>query len=49
MFLGPVKEMVKRHKNSLLHTIQQCGHVCNVEQPDSFNQHSLAFIAEQGR
>ncbi|MBA6341266.1 alpha/beta hydrolase [Colwellia sp. MB02u-10] len=47
MFLEPVKEMVKRHKNSLLHTIHQCGHVCNVESPDIFNKHSLAFIAQQ--
>jgi len=48
MFLGPVKEMVQKHKNSLLHTISKCGHVCNVENPDVFNQHSLAFIARQG-
>jgi len=47
MFLGPVKEMVKKHKNSLLNTIHKCGHVCNVEQPDLFNQQSLAFIAQQ--
>ena len=49
MFLGPVKEMVKRHKNSVLQTIHHCGHVCNVERPDLFNQHSLAFIAQQNR
>jgi len=47
MFLGPVKEMVNKHKNSVLNTIKKCGHVCNVEQPDIFNQHSLAFIARQ--
>lgn len=47
MFLGPVKEMVIRHKNSFLNTINQCGHVCNVEQPDLFNKHSLAFISKQ--
>lgn len=46
MFLKPVKEMVKRHRNSILHTINQCGHVCNVENPEDFNQHSLAFIAQ---
>ena len=46
MFLGPVKEMVKKHKNSFLNTINQCGHVCNVEQPDAFNKHSLAFISK---
>ncbi|MFB0980487.1 MAG: alpha/beta hydrolase, partial [Alteromonadaceae bacterium] len=47
MFLGPVKEMVNKHKNSLLHTIHKCGHVCNVENPDVFNQYSLEFIAQQ--
>ena len=47
MFLGPVQEMVKQHKNSLLNTIHKCGHVCNVEQPALFNQYSLAFIAQQ--
>ena len=47
MFLGPVKEMVKKHRNSFLNTIKQCGHVCNVEKPNLFNQHSLAFIARQ--
>ena len=47
MFLGPVKDMVKHHKNSLLHTIQRCGHVCNVENPDAFNEHSIAFIDQQ--
>jgi len=47
MFIGPVKEMVKRHKNSILMSIKNCGHVCNVEQYDQFNKHSLAFIARQ--
>jgi pimeloyl-ACP methyl ester carboxylesterase len=42
-----VMEMVKQHKNSLLHTIHKCGHVCNVENPELFNQHSLEFIAQQ--
>lgn len=46
MFLDPVKEIVKQHKNSLLHTIHQCGHVCNVENSDVFNQQSLKFIAQ---
>ena len=47
LFLGPVKEMVNQHKNSLLLTIQKCGHVCNVESPELFNQHSLEFIGQQ--
>lgn len=38
--------MVKQYKNSLLHTIHQCGHVCNMESLNIFNQHSLKFIAQ---
>ncbi|MCJ8312052.1 MAG: alpha/beta hydrolase [Saccharospirillaceae bacterium] len=44
MFLKPAKQIVNLHKNSILHIIKNCGHVCNVEQPDLFNRHSLAFI-----
>ncbi|WP_428772815.1 alpha/beta fold hydrolase [Vibrio sp.] len=44
MFIQPVKEMVAVHQQSELHAIPDCGHVCNVEKPDEFNQASLAFI-----
>ncbi len=27
--------------------IENCGHVCNVEQPDHFNRQSLAFLSTQ--
>ena len=47
MFLEPVKNIVKDHKNSILKILDKCGHVVNVEQPDQFNQLSVAFIKNQ--
>lgn len=47
MFLEPVKNLVKEHKNSILTILEKCGHVVNVEQPDQFNQLSMAFIKNQ--
>jgi pimeloyl-ACP methyl ester carboxylesterase len=47
MFLEPVKNLVKNHKNSILRVLEECGHVVNVEQPEQFNHLSLAFIKNQ--
>lgn len=47
MFLEPVKNLVKSHKNSVLKILTKCGHVVNVEQPDQFNNLSMAFIKNQ--
>ncbi len=47
MFIKPVKEMVAVHQQSQLLEIPDCGHVCNVERPEEFNQHSIAFIQQQ--
>ncbi|MBD1576726.1 MULTISPECIES: alpha/beta fold hydrolase [Vibrio] len=44
MFIRPVKEMVKKHKLSQLCELPNCGHVCNIEKPQEFNFHSIAFI-----
>ncbi|MDR9828885.1 alpha/beta hydrolase [Vibrio sp. FNV 38] len=44
MFIKPVKEMVARHDKSELLEIEDCGHVCNVEKPEAFNEHSIDFI-----
>lgn len=44
MFLPPVKALVRKHLYSTLHIVRGSGHVVNVEKPDVFNQHSLAFI-----
>lgn len=47
MFLEPVKNLVKEHKNSILKVLESCGHVVNVEKPDQFNHLSMAFIKNQ--
>jgi len=44
MFLPQVKRLVKEHKFSVLEVLENCGHVCNVEQPEIFNQLSIDFI-----
>ncbi|MGF1744016.1 alpha/beta fold hydrolase [Vibrio minamisatsumaniensis] len=47
MFIKTVKEMVEAHEASELVEIANCGHVCNVENPEEFNQRSIAFIQKQ--
>lgn len=47
MFLESVKKIVKEHKLSILNIVKACGHVVNVEQPETFNELSLQFLKEQ--
>ncbi len=44
MFLPMVSDLVKKHFNSRLEVISDSGHVCNLDQPDVFNQRSIQFI-----
>ena len=44
MFLPMVSDLVKKHFNSKLEVISNSGHVCNIDQPDAFNQRSILFI-----
>lgn len=44
MFLQPVKNIVASHKKAFLEVIKNCGHVCNVEKPDVFNEVSIRFL-----
>ena len=44
MFLRFVKKIVKYHKSSRLVTLQNSGHVVNVDQPDRFNNELLTFF-----
>jgi pimeloyl-ACP methyl ester carboxylesterase len=39
-----VAELVKRHINSKLEIIRNSGHVCNLDQPEVFNERSIRFI-----
>ncbi len=44
MFLPMVNNLVKKHLNSKLEVINNSGHVCNIDQPEIFNQRSIQFI-----
>ncbi|NND76842.1 MAG: alpha/beta fold hydrolase [Flavobacteriales bacterium] len=44
LFLGPALEYVKHRSNSILKVFEKCGHVVNIEQPETFNTHCLAFL-----
>ncbi|MCF6331771.1 MAG: alpha/beta hydrolase [Draconibacterium sp.] len=44
MFLPMVNNLVKKHFNSQLEVIHNSGHVCNLDQPDDFNECSIHFI-----
>jgi pimeloyl-ACP methyl ester carboxylesterase len=44
MFIGPVKEDTVKDKAATVHVIEKCGHVCNIEKHDEFNQVALNFF-----
>jgi pimeloyl-ACP methyl ester carboxylesterase len=44
MFLPMVSNLVKKHLNSKLEVIRNSGHVCNIDQPNVFNEYSIRFI-----
>lgn len=48
LFLPPVKKLVAQHKESLLKIIAECGHVCNVDAPQAFNEAAISFIHHLG-
>lgn len=44
MFLPAIKDLVKKHQNSVLTVIPESGHVVNIDQPKAFNEKVLSFI-----
>jgi pimeloyl-ACP methyl ester carboxylesterase len=44
LFLPSIEKIVQHHKMAQLRVINNCGHVVNVEQPQSFNDQAVAFI-----
>ena len=44
LFLPSIKNIVKKHLQSSLFIVKDCGHVVNVEQPDLFNVETIKFI-----
>jgi len=47
MFLPPVQTMIKGFSRSSLAVVENCGHVCNVEQPKTFNRLAIDFLCKQ--
>lgn len=47
LFLPSIKKVVEKHIKSTLFVIENCGHVVNVESPESFNTKSINFILAQ--
>jgi pimeloyl-ACP methyl ester carboxylesterase len=39
-----VSNLVKKHINSKLEIISNSGHVCNLDQPEVFNERAIGFI-----
>jgi pimeloyl-ACP methyl ester carboxylesterase len=46
MFLPYIRKLVPQHPHSRLVVVASSGHVCNVDQPESFNQTAISFISE---
>jgi len=44
LFLPSIKNIVSKHVTSSLFIIDNCGHVVNVDQPESFNTKTIHFI-----
>ncbi|PKA97143.1 pimeloyl-ACP methyl ester carboxylesterase [Flavobacteriaceae bacterium MAR_2009_75] len=48
LFLPSVKKMVNKQSVASLLTIENCGHVVNVEQPKFFNDFVISYISDFG-
>jgi pimeloyl-ACP methyl ester carboxylesterase len=44
MFLPAARRIAARHSRAVLRVIERCGHVCNIEKPNTFNRLSLEFM-----
>lgn len=46
LFIPPVEKVVREYEGFTLEIIQNSGHVCNIDQPESFNTRAEAFIKQ---
>lgn len=46
LFLPSIRSISSKHLQSSLLVIENCGHVVNVEQPETFNTHTIKFIKD---
>lgn len=44
LFLPSIKNIISKHASASLFVIDNCGHVVNVEQPETFNTQTISFI-----
>ncbi|MDZ5473844.1 alpha/beta hydrolase [Bacillus sp. 31A1R] len=49
LFLPPVKMLVEKNQSLKLVNIEDCGHVCNIDQPQRFNEETIAFIKQSNK
>ncbi|WP_255437495.1 alpha/beta fold hydrolase [Thalassobacillus sp. CUG 92003] len=49
LFLNSVKEDIKKDKNAVMRIIEKCGHVCNIEGYQKFNDITLDFFKTHSR
>lgn len=49
MFLPSVEENVDRAKNESLQVIDRCGHVCNIERHQEFNERAISFLMQHSK
>lgn len=49
LFLPPVKSLVEQNSELALKCIKNSGHVCNIDQPEIFNEATIKFIFEQNQ
>lgn len=46
LFIPPIEEVVRQHKGFEFIKIKDSGHVCNIDQPEKFNELSINYIAK---
>ena len=46
LFIPPIEEVVRRNEGFEFIKIKSSGHVCNIDQPEMFNQASIAYISK---
>jgi len=46
LFIPPIEEVVRRNEGFEFIKIKNSGHVCNIDQPDLFNQFSIDYISK---
>lgn len=46
LFIPPIEEVVRQNEGFEFIKIKNSGHVCNIDQPEKFNQLSINYISK---